>query len=113
MEYLGPHECFKMILSEFVKGNLNRDKQPRESYMGQKVIDMSKIRMDFFRNEIRSDTLRCLDHAFFVMVKPTNPEECKENDPEERPAEHDFASLRDRIANKTNAIMRKPVVSTD
>lgn len=33
--------------------------------MGQRVIDMSKIRMDFFRDEINAGTLRILDRAFF------------------------------------------------
>ncbi len=33
--------------------------------MGQTVIDMSKVRMDFFRNEITHYTLKFIDDSFF------------------------------------------------
>lgn len=36
--------------------------------MGQKVIDMSKVRMDFNRDMINAGTLKILDQDFF---KPT------------------------------------------
>lgn len=41
--------------------------------MGQKVIDMSKVRMDYFRNDIKGDTLRILDHSFFQALSIGQP----------------------------------------
>ena len=53
MEYIGPHEPFELILDDHVCGRLVKSKkEPRPDYRGQKVIDMSKIRMDFARNEV-------------------------------------------------------------
>lgn len=73
IEFLGSHSVFEGILDDFVKGDIVRSTlQLRESYMGQKVIDMSKIRMDFARNEINAGTLKILDREFFNQQKGTN-----------------------------------------
>jgi len=51
--------------------------------MGQVVIDMSKIRMDFARNEINAATLKIIDRDFFNNIvappktKDTEGEESK------------------------------------
>lgn len=72
-EFLGPHSLFEGILADFVRGEIVKStKQPRESYMGQKVIDMSKIRMDFARNEVSAGTLKILDRNFFVDPQAPN-----------------------------------------
>lgn len=69
LEYLGHHNEFDGILDSFVKGDLIRaTKEPRVTYMGQQVIDMSKIRMDFARNDVNAGTLRILDREFFAQV---------------------------------------------
>lgn len=61
-DYLGAHEHINFVLSDFVKGDIIRaTKQKRESYMGDVIIEMSKIRMDFARNEITGNTLRIID----------------------------------------------------
>ena len=53
MLYLGPHEALDRFLIEFSKGEVVKSSfEPRKRYNGHKVLDMSKIRMDFFRNEI-------------------------------------------------------------
>ena len=52
LEFLGPHDKIAPKLFEFVKGDVVRSNfEKRPNYSGQKVIDMSKIRMCFFRNE--------------------------------------------------------------
>ena len=78
--YLGPHDCFDGILSDFVKGDIVKSSNEiRKSYMGQTVIDMSKIRMDFARNEVNAGTLRILDRGFFDDGKPKPDQDCGEN----------------------------------
>ena len=59
--------------------------EQRPSYMGQKVIDMSKIRMDFFRNEITGSTLKCLDPEFInsLSTRPEKKQEEKSKEPGE------------------------------
>jgi hypothetical protein len=85
-DYLGDHAEINGILTEFVKGNIIKStKEPRKSYMGQTVIDMSKIRMDFARNEINAATLKIIDRDFFNNIvappktKDTDEEESKSN----------------------------------
>jgi hypothetical protein len=52
-EYLGDHEQINGVLPAFVKGDIVRaTKEKRNSYLGDLIIEMSKIRMDFARNEI-------------------------------------------------------------
>ena len=66
LEYLGPHEPFNGILADFTSGKLKKySREKRQSYMGQSVIDMSKIRMDFARNQIDAATLQIIDKEFF------------------------------------------------
>lgn len=53
MDYMGRHEVFERYLVEFTQGWVVRGTfEKRKRYTGQTVIDMSKIRMDFARNEI-------------------------------------------------------------
>lgn len=53
MDYLGPHEAVIENLYDFVRGEIYKSSgEARKSYMGQTVIDMSLVRMHFFRNEI-------------------------------------------------------------
>ena len=66
MEYIGPHDHLIPILPEFSKGQLYRSTLgPRNSYKGQKVVDMSKIRMEFARNQITDKTFYIIDYNFF------------------------------------------------
>lgn len=74
MEYLGSHEVITKVLNDFVggwivRGNLSR----RPDYSGQKVLDMSKIRMDFARNEISDRSFVCLDYEFFKETPKPEP----------------------------------------
>ena len=56
-------------MADFVKGDIVRaTKELRNSYMGDLVIEMSKIRMDFARNEITGNTLRIIDKSFFQQI---------------------------------------------
>ena len=52
MDYLGPHETLLETLDEHSRGEIYKSGEKRKCYMGQKVIDMSLIRMHFARNEI-------------------------------------------------------------
>lgn len=82
LDYLGPHDEFEGILDQFVRGNLVRaTKELRISYMGQKVIDMSKIRMDFARNEVDNRTLRVLNRE--LLTDKTKPERSEQADGED------------------------------
>ena len=66
MDYLGPHDPVIANLYEFVRGEIYKSSgEPRKSYMGQTVIDMSLIRMHFARNEISDRSFSCLDYTFF------------------------------------------------
>ena len=66
MDYMGRHEVFERYLIEFAKGQVVRHSfEPRKRYGGQIVIDMSKIRMDFARNEVSDNSFVCLDPVFF------------------------------------------------
>ena len=65
-EYLGNHEQINAVLPDFVKGDIVRaTKEKRKDYMGDTIIEMSKIRMDFARNELTGSTLRIIDRDFF------------------------------------------------
>ena len=67
MDYLGQHDHMIPILPEFAAGELTKSTlKKRKSYMGQSVIDMSKIRMDYFRDELTDRTFVCLDWTFFT-----------------------------------------------
>ncbi len=66
--------------------------------MGQKVIDMSKIRMDFFRNEITGATLKCLDPEFINSLS-TRPE--KKQDEESKEPREVFGA-RNSVPSKFN-----------
>lgn len=66
IEYFGSHGPLEANLGDYVLGNLVRGTQElRQCHMGQKVIDMNKLRMDFFRNDIGLATLRILDPSYF------------------------------------------------
>lgn len=66
MAYCGPHEALLDNLQEFSQGEIYRSTgQPRKSYMGQSVVDMSLIRMHFARGEISDRSFVCLDYTFF------------------------------------------------
>jgi len=66
MTYLGPHETLEENLPEFTRGELYRSTgEKRKNYMGQGVIDMSRVRMHFARNEISDRSFVCLDLTFF------------------------------------------------
>ena len=66
MDYLGPHEALSENLVEFSRGETRKaSAEPRPSYMGQTVIDMSLIRMHFARFEISDRSFNCLDLTFF------------------------------------------------
>jgi len=57
------------VLPDFVKGDIVRaTRQKRNSYMGDTIIEMSKIRMDFARSEITGQTLRIIDWDFFEQI---------------------------------------------
>ncbi len=89
---------FDGILSDFVKGEIVKStKQQRESYMGQKVIDMSKIRMDFARNEVNAGTLRILDRSFF------NPNDKGPN----------YSELSTKLTSGLSKMLDKPVKALD
>lgn len=65
-DYLGDHEQINAVLPDFVKGDIVRaTKEKRKDYMGDTIIEMSKIRMDFARNELTGSTLRIIDRDFF------------------------------------------------
>jgi len=105
---LGPHEDFTGMLADFVKGDIIKSsKETRKSYMGQLVIDMSKIRMDFARNEVNAGTLRILDHAFLNdgNTKTTNDEELKDEQP-------NFGEISSKLKNGISAMLnKKPIVT--
>jgi len=66
MDYLGPHEALLENIYEFTRGEIYRSTgEPRKSYMGQSVVDMSLIRMHFARGEISDRSFNCLDLTFF------------------------------------------------
>ena len=66
LDYLGPHDPFKHSLVRFAKGEVVRAQMSeRTIYPQQTLIDNSKIRMDFARNEIQDTTFVCLDYDFF------------------------------------------------
>lgn len=66
MKYMGSHDVFERYLVEFTKGQVIRHSfAARKRYGGQMVIDMSKIRMDFARNEVSDHSFICLDPSFF------------------------------------------------
>ena len=66
MKYMGSHDVFERYLVEFTKGQVIRHSfAARKRYGGQLVIDMSKIRMDFARNEVSDNSFICLDPGFF------------------------------------------------
>lgn len=66
MDYLGPHETLLENLLEHSRGEIYRSTgERRMTYMGQKVIDMSLIRMHFARGEISDRSFKCLDLTFF------------------------------------------------
>ena len=67
MDYMGRHEVFERYLVEFSQGWVVKGTfEQRKRYSGHKVIDMSKIRMDFARNEVSDASFICLDRAFFT-----------------------------------------------
>lgn len=94
-EYLGNHEQINGVLPDFVKGDIVRaTKEKRNSYLGDTIIEMSKIRMDFARNEITGQTLRIIDREFFDQIVAnggTRVEEKKEGP--------NFAELSTRAAD--------------
>jgi len=61
---------------------------------------MSKVRMDFHRNEIRSDTLRILDREFFMEVTKdiTGKREDNEEETKNDGDGPSFAKLSERLA---------------
>jgi hypothetical protein len=101
IEYLGPHHLFNGILGDFVKGEIVKSTRlPRESYMGQKVIDMSKIRMDFARNEVNASTLRIIDREFFDVADKA----------EKGP---NFSDLSSKLTSGLSKMLSKPVKAAD
>ena len=67
MDYLGQHDHMLPILPELTRGELTKSTlEKRNTYGGQKVIDMSKIRMDYFRNDVTDRSFVCLDWKFFT-----------------------------------------------
>lgn len=64
LDYMGPHDPLIEILPEFTKGELIRGSlKKRPSYRqtnagpdAKQVIDMSKVRMDFARNDVSDRT---------------------------------------------------------
>ena len=73
MSYLGAHSVVESVLEDFVKGQIVRgDLSTRADYRGQKVLDMSKIRMDFARNEVTDRSFVLLDHDFFKDKETSN-----------------------------------------
>ena len=85
MDYLGPHEALLENLLEFARGEIYRSSgEPRKSYMGQTVIDMSLIRMHFARGEISDRTFQSTDLTFFQDSARTkshyNPHESAEEE---------------------------------
>lgn len=102
LEYLGHHNEFEGILDSFVKGDLVRaTKEPREIYMGQRVIDMSKIRMDFARNDVNAGTLRILDREFFASLSTK-----KENKNEEACDENNFGEMGQKLTSGINQMLK-------
>lgn len=113
-EYLGPHSEFEGILADFVKGDIVKSsREQRKSYMGQNVIDMSKIRMDFARNEVNAGTLRILDREFFDQDKKPN-EEVKLNFGNEETkdeAQPNFGDMSSKLASGISKMLSKPPVT--
>ena len=74
--------------------------------MGQTVIDMSKIRMDFARNEVNAGTLRILDRGFFDDGKPKPDQDCGEN------VQPNFGEMSSKLTNGINKMLeKKPIVT--
>ncbi len=71
------------------------------------VIDMSKIRMDFARNEVNAGTLRILDREFLNdgNAKTASQEEVKDEQP-------NFGDMSSKLKNGISAMLnKKPVVT--
>ena len=86
MDYMGRHEVFERYLVEFTQGWVVKGTfEPRKRYDGHKVIDMSKIRMDFARNEISDMSFICVDPVFFTdsykTAQSIDPKEEKKDPP--------------------------------
>lgn len=87
MEYLGQHDHILPILPEFVAGDLMKSTlEKRKTYKGQSVIDMSKIRMDYFRNELSDRSFVCLDWSFFTAEDAKPGEDRGKRSPDDMPA---------------------------
>ena len=73
--------------------------------MGDVIIEMSKIRMDFARNEISGNTLRIIDKGFFdSIVAPTN-DAVKSEEQKDGP---NFAELSSKAANSIKRMLQPP-----
>lgn len=69
--------------------------------MGQRVIDMSKIRMDFARNDVNAGTLRILDREFFASLSTK-----KENKNEEACDENNFGEMGQKLTSGINQMLK-------
>ena len=79
MKYIGSHDRFENILADHTSGRLCRfSGGDRKEYRGQTAIDMSKVRMDFARNEVTERSFIILDEQFFKENTQPDPEQVEE-----------------------------------
>ena len=88
MDYLGPHEPLLENLDQFTRGEIYRKNgEQRNCYMGQKVIDMSLIRMHYARGEISDRSFKCIDYNFFKQDTVKSLYNPHDNEKEEQKSE--------------------------
>ena len=79
---------------------------------------MSKVRMDYFRNDISQYTLKIIDHSFFEAIQATsNPSLNRADDDkignEGNNGGQDFTKLSERLAGNLQNAMHKEQVQKE
>jgi len=70
--------------------------------MGDTVIEMSKIRMDFARSEITGQTLRIIDWDFFDQIVAPENGDALRDEVREGP---NYAELSSKVTNGINKML--------